>query len=625
MSKTEYIKSGFPAQSHTPVYKMHKYFARRPQNVFRELAQHYSEPGDIVLDVFCGGGVTLFEGLSIGRKIVACDVNPLAAFISRMEVTKVNKEEYLNIIAEIRRDLISFSERFYTTHDRDTGAALPVRWYEHAYQVECPFCNQVTTLSNGHKAKVSGWYRCENCHKEIQGVNCNRTGEALINVTYKVTTKKTQRTVLPDEYDIESWKDSRMNFESYVKEFDLWIPDILIPAKWDRQQEDCLYRKGVTCFADFFTKRSLIVMSYFLKKVKALKNQVSDDMYDMLLLTFSATLRYTNNLTISTDSWQDGRPVAWAKHAYWLSNQFVEVNPVEYLDKRVAGIKAAVEYQEKRLPHIYPADDFQNLKHGRGQYLLLNQDSRRLPIEGNSVDLVLTDPPYGGNVQYGELSAFWLAWLYEELGLDKSAVTDLTNEILVNRKQTDVSKDHEFYYKGLRSVFSECYRVLKPDKPLVFTFNNKNPKVWMAVMKAALDSGFTLEPEGVIYQEPIEHYINTAHTKYSGALLGDFIYTFIKSSDKKGASGGEAPEEQSIKEIERLIDRVIVKTTYDGLKTTNEIYIEVFKNLIPKLASLALEQKSFKLAAKLFKSDGIENRIKTLCIWDKETLKWRKK
>ncbi len=74
-----------------------------------------------------------------------------------------------------------------------------------------------------------------------------------------------------------------------------------------------------------------------------------------------------------------------------------------------------------------------------------------------------------------------------------------------------------------------------------------------------------------------------------------------------------------------MIDRVIVKTTYDGLKTTNEIYIEVFKNLIPKLASLALEQKSFKLAAKLFKSDGIENRIKTLCIWDKETLKWRKK
>ncbi len=36
MSKTEYIKSGFPAQSHTPVYKMHKYFARRPQNVFRD-------------------------------------------------------------------------------------------------------------------------------------------------------------------------------------------------------------------------------------------------------------------------------------------------------------------------------------------------------------------------------------------------------------------------------------------------------------------------------------------------------------------------------------------------------------------------------------------------------------
>lgn len=624
MNKTEYLKSGFPAESHTPVYKMHKYFARRPQNVFRELAQHYSDLGDIVLDAFCGGGVTLFEGLSIGRKIVACDVNPLATFISRMEVTKVNKDEYLKTITEIRNDVIDFSKHFYTTHDRDSGAALPVRWYEHAYQVECPFCNKVTTLSNEFKAKVSGWYCCENCHKEIQGVNCNRVGEKLINVTYKVTTRKTQRTVLPDEYDIESWKDSLLNFESYIKEFDLWIPDIEIPIKWDRQQEDCLHRKGVTCFKDFFTKRSLIVMSYFLKRIKDVRKYVSNEIYDMLLLTFSATLRYTNNLTISTDSWQDGRPVAWAKHAYWLSNQFVEVNPIEYLDKRVAAIKSALEYQEKRLPNIKPVSNFQDLKNGLGEYLLLNQDSSSLPLEDGSVDLVLTDPPYGGNVQYGELSAFWLAWIYEELGIDKEAVTDLTNEILVNRKKTDVSKDHEFYYNGLKSVFSECYRVLKTNRPLVFTFNNKDPKVWMAVMKAALDSGFTLEPEGVIYQEPIENYINTAHTKYSGALLGDFIYTFIKSGNKT-VLDGEVLGGQSIKEIESLIDNVIVKTTFDNFKTTNQIYIEVFKNIIPKLASLALEQENFKLAAKLFKSDGIESRIKTICAWDKDKLKWKKK
>ena len=53
------------AQPHTPVYKMHRYFARRPWSVFRALIEHYSDPGSIILDPFCGGGVTVVEGLQI--------------------------------------------------------------------------------------------------------------------------------------------------------------------------------------------------------------------------------------------------------------------------------------------------------------------------------------------------------------------------------------------------------------------------------------------------------------------------------------------------------------------------------------------------------------------------------
>lgn len=622
MRNFEYMKTGIVAEPHTPVYKMHKYFARRPQNVFRELADNYSRPNDIILDVFCGGGVTLFEGLSIGRKVVACDVNPLATFIARMAITKVNKKEYLNSISEIRDDVAKFSEPFYTTRNRENGEILPVRWYEHAYLVECRCCGHTTALSNDLKAKTNGWYLCEKCKEEIQGVNCNRVGERLVNVTYKVTTRNTQRTVEPDENDIFSWKNSIENFDNYIKNYELWIPNIKIPEMWDRQQEDCLHRKGVTNFSDFFTKRSLIVMSYFLKKIKDKKEKVTRDVYDMLLLTFSATLRYTNKLTISTSSWQDGRPVAWAKHAYWLSNQFVEVNPIEYIDKRITAILAALNFQKKKLPDVLPSYNFGDLVKGKGQYLLLNQDSGNLPIEDNSVDLVLTDPPYGSNVQYGELSAFWLAWIYEELGLEEAAVVDLANEILVNRKKSYTSKDHEFYFEGLLRVFKECYRVLKPERPMVFTFNNKDPKVWIAVIKAALDAGFTLEPEGVIYQEPIQNYINTAHTKYSGAILGDFIYTFIKYEKKSSIWAKKESDDSLLTYIEESIDKVIVKTIEEKPATTNEIYINVFKNIIPDLASLALEQKSFKYASRLIASDGIENRIKNLCSWDANEQKW---
>lgn len=623
MRNFEYIKAGMKSEAHTPVYKMHKYFARRPQNVFRALAEHYSKPGDTILDVFCGGGVTLFEGTSIGRKVIANDINPLAAFISDMEVTQVDEQEYLAAIREIRHDVKMFSDRFFSTHDRGSGKLLPVRWFELAYKVTCPECGAEIVLSNENKTTRAGIYHCNACGHDSAGVDCANTGTELISVTYKITTKATQRTVEPDEYDKGIMADCEANYEKYARELALWVPDVEIPEAWDRQQEDCLHRKGILKFEDFFMKRSLIVMGYFLKKIHEKRTAVSDDVFRMLLLTFSATLRYTNNLTISTNAWQDGRPVAWAKHAYWLSYQFVEVNPIEYIDKRVTAIKAAIEYQRERLPRLTKVHSQEELRQNKNAYMLLNQDSANLPIEDESIDLVLTDPPYGSNVQYGELSAFWLAWLYPDLGLEKNKVLDLSKEILVNRKKRAESKDHEFYYRGLLGVFKECYRVLKDGAPLVFTFNNKDPKVWMAVMKAALEAGFVLEDDGVIYQEPIENYINTAHTKYSKALLGDFIYTFLKDKRLSKVPNNMISEENMYTKIESTIDKKIADTVRVQASTTNEIYIAVFKQIIPLLASLAMEQRNFQYTNKLFKSSGIEDRIKKICTWDDATKKWR--
>ena len=71
---------------------MHKYFARRPWNVFRELISHYTSPGEIVLDPFCGGGVTVVEALKLGRKVIGVDVNPLATYVTSMEVRPVDIE-----------------------------------------------------------------------------------------------------------------------------------------------------------------------------------------------------------------------------------------------------------------------------------------------------------------------------------------------------------------------------------------------------------------------------------------------------------------------------------------------------------------------------------------------------
>jgi hypothetical protein len=52
-----------------------------------------TKPGDLVLDPFMGGGTTLVEALSHGRKAVGIDVNQLAVFVARAKTTLLSVAE----------------------------------------------------------------------------------------------------------------------------------------------------------------------------------------------------------------------------------------------------------------------------------------------------------------------------------------------------------------------------------------------------------------------------------------------------------------------------------------------------------------------------------------------------
>ncbi len=61
----------FPAKFHPPV--------------IRKLIDEYSRPGDHILDPFCGSGTMLVEAAIAGRNAVGLDVDPVAAFVSRVK------------------------------------------------------------------------------------------------------------------------------------------------------------------------------------------------------------------------------------------------------------------------------------------------------------------------------------------------------------------------------------------------------------------------------------------------------------------------------------------------------------------------------------------------------------
>lgn len=591
-----YFKGGIVAGSHTPVYKMHRYFARRPHNVFRSLIEAYSKPGDVILDPFCGGGVALVEGLASNRKVIAVDTNQLATFVSDCQTTPISLVEYELILDEIEKKFANEIEKYYLTTDRETSVKTPVRWYELAYKVKCTSCNKETLLSNNLKLErngklVNGKYVCKHCGEIITAVDSARTSEELLSVTYRSTSTGKRVTVEVDKEDIKLLNSFEKNFNELMAKNKLWFPQDEIPSEWDRQQEDCLHRKEVKKFSDFYTKRLLYSNAYLLKLITDYKKSVDPDLYKILLFTFSAVVRYTNNMTVSAGNWMDGRPVAWAKHAFWIPNQFVEVNPIEYLQMRRKAIVKGLEYQQKIIVQNKKTDSYSKLLEDEATHMIFTQSSEEIDIPPESVDAIITDPPYGSNVQYGELSHYWLVWLKRDLQLNN--LFDLNKEILVNRKSKQ--KTYQDYEEGMYRVFAESYRVLKTEGVLTFTFNNKDIRSWYAVIKAAVRAGFVLEPDGVVYQDAIENYKNTAHTRFAGTVHGDFIYSFRKL---KKASINKNGRKISRKE---LMDNIRRYLKDKNTATTSELYMVCIQQMIPSMLNQADQDSP------TFKLDGSNN------------------
>jgi DNA modification methylase len=104
-----------------------------------------------------------------------------------------------------------------------------------------------------------------------------------------------------------------------------------------------------------------------------------------------------------------------------------------------------------------------------------------LSIKDNSVDYIFIDPPFGSNIQYADLNFLWEAWLGVKTSTRDEAVESKTH----NRSVHD-------YRKLMTNCFSEAYRVLKPGRWITVEFSNTQASVWNAIQTAIQESGFVV-------------------------------------------------------------------------------------------------------------------------------------
>ncbi len=80
-------------------HDFYRYPARFSPIFAREAIRTFTLPGDFVLDPFCGGGTTLVEALSLGRRAAGMDVSSLAAFLARTKTTPISVHDKRAIAA----------------------------------------------------------------------------------------------------------------------------------------------------------------------------------------------------------------------------------------------------------------------------------------------------------------------------------------------------------------------------------------------------------------------------------------------------------------------------------------------------------------------------------------------
>ena len=74
-------------------HNFYRYPARFSPKLVRAVIDTFTEPGDLVLDPFVGGGTTLVESLVSGRHAIGTDISSLATFVSEVKTTLYTEEE----------------------------------------------------------------------------------------------------------------------------------------------------------------------------------------------------------------------------------------------------------------------------------------------------------------------------------------------------------------------------------------------------------------------------------------------------------------------------------------------------------------------------------------------------
>lgn len=514
------------------IYNAHSYSTKVPYKAIKKFIRHYTEPGDIVYDGFCGTGMTGVAAIATDRHAIINDLSTLASFIS----SNYNKKVNINVFNKKMDLIVDSLEKevqwmYETKHDNNRiGIINSTIWSDTLY---CPYCKKEfiywdLAVIDG---KINSNLKCE-CGAEFKKKECEKvfvnqfdtSHNKIISIVKQVpvqinyTYNKKSFTKKPDSYDY--------NLLKKINEIEIpyWYPRNELPKGYNTEQPKKSH--GYTHVDLFFTKRTLYMLSYLFKLI----NDTEIDkkfVFTSIFPSISKLYRYRTG--------GGGSP----SNNLYIPSLTREQNLLNPLKKKIKQIISS----EKQIANF---NDCKNLVSTQSSTDLSN-------FKINSIDYIFTDPPFGENIMYSELNFIAESWLKVFTGNKKEAI--------VNKFQNKALED---YTSLMTSAFSEMYRILKPNRWITIVFHNSKASVWNAIQESVVRSGFIIAQVTTLDKKQGSFKQVTS----AGAVKNDLIINAYKpKEDFSNRFIKNAGKEMEIDFVKEQLNHLPVKPNIERTET----------------------------------------------------------
>jgi hypothetical protein len=484
------------------LYKAHSYHTKVPHLAIVPSILHYTKPGDLVLDGFCGSGMigvaTQWCGVAPPdfrlqyevecriagreapawgvRRSILSDLSPAATFIAANYNGSVDVAAFEKAATRLLSDFKSEYGWMYETSTPELGKVL-MEYTVWSEIFVCHSCSGEITFErvavDRETYKILDEITCPHCgvvgrKEEMELVYESKldqnTGE-IRQVPKRVPTEiyyrrgSTLAAKTPDAADLAIL--ARIATLDAPRE----IPAEMFPDS-QMLRVGRMATTKVKTISDLYVPRSAQTMAALWRKAR---EEPDPDvrrflvfMVEQAIWGLSALNRYQPSQHANYGGSQVNRQL---NGVFYIASMYAECSPWHNLDGKVGRLVSA----------------FKKFAGSRGASIVSTGTAAKIGIDDESIDYIFTDPPFGENIYYADLNFLVESW--------HGVVTDVGSEAIVDRVREKSVFD---YQSAMERCFREYHRVLKPGRWMTVVFSNSKAAVWNAIQVSLQRAGFVV-------------------------------------------------------------------------------------------------------------------------------------